>query len=46
MRVSIFQAVGEHVLGAGIAVVTVLTILLGFVAGTADVRRYLQMRRL
>lgn len=46
MRVSVFQAAGEHGLGGCIALVTLLTMLLGFVAGAADLRRYLQMRRL
>jgi hypothetical protein len=46
MQVSSLQAVGEHVLGACIAAVTLLTILFGLAVGVTDLRRYLQMRRL
>jgi hypothetical protein len=46
MRIVGQHPVTETILGIGIAILTVASIGLGFFAGVADLRRYLQMKRL
>lgn len=46
MRIVGQHPITETILGAIIAVLTVASIGLGFVAGVRDLRRYLQMKRL
>ncbi len=46
MRIVGQHPITESILGAIIATLTVASIGLGFIAGLADLRRYLQMKRL
>ena len=46
MRIVGQHAITEEVLGIMIALLTVVSIGLGFLAGFTDVRRYLHMKRM
>ena len=46
MRIVGQHPITETILGVMIAILTVASIGLGFIAGLADLRRYLQMKRL